>query len=132
MTAAADIEFLRDVYAAWARGDYTRDDLFDPDVEFVTDFPERRVYHGALGVRQGWADFLSAWSDFTTAAEEIIPAGPNRFLVLVHLRGTGKESGVPINASSANIVDVRNGLIARLELVYDRAAALEVVGLSRG
>ena len=49
----------------------------------MTDFPERRTYRGPLGVRQGWADFLPAWSDFRTEAEEILPAGGDRYLVLV-------------------------------------------------
>jgi ketosteroid isomerase-like protein len=127
-----NIEFLRGVYADWARGDYRRGDVFDDDVEFVTDFPERRTYRGPLGVAQGWGDFLTAWNDFRTAAEEIKPAGADRYLVLVKLSGSGKESGVPIQASSANIVDVRDGRIVRLELVFDRAAALEAVGLSEG
>jgi ketosteroid isomerase-like protein len=126
-----NVAFLRDLYADWARGDYARGDVFDANVEFVTDFPERRTYRGPLGVRQGWTDFLSAWNDFTTEAEEILPVAPGRYLVLVQLRATGKESGVPIKASSANIVNVRDGRIARLELVFDRAAALEAVGLSR-
>lgn len=132
MSESTDIEFLRSVYADWARGNYTRGDLFDADVEFVTDFPEQGVFRGPESVSHGWGDFLAAWQDFTTAAEEIIAAAPGRYIVLVHLSGIGRESGLPIEASSANIVDVRHGRIARLELVFDRAAAFESVGLKRG
>lgn len=52
--------------------------------------------------------------------------------MLVLLRGTGKESGVPIEASSANVVTMRDSKISRLELFYDRDAAAQAVGLSRG
>jgi ketosteroid isomerase-like protein len=44
MTDDANLELLRDLYADWARGDFRRTDVFDPRVEFVTDYPERETY----------------------------------------------------------------------------------------
>jgi ketosteroid isomerase-like protein len=129
MSDDPNIEFLRDVYADWGRGEYRRQDIFDPAVEFVTDAPERRTYRGRAGVRQGWRSWLAAWNDFTTEAEDVIPVGACRYVVLVHLSGRGKESGVPIEADAANIVDVVDGKITRLELFMDRHRALAVAGL---
>jgi ketosteroid isomerase-like protein len=129
MVSDPNIEVLEAVYAEWARGDYSRDDFLDPDVEFLTDFPERMTYHGREGMSRGWNDFLSAWDDFTAEAEEIVPATEGRYVVLVHLRGLGKESGVPIEGFGANIVTMRDGKFVRFELVWDREAALEAAGV---
>jgi ketosteroid isomerase-like protein len=93
MAEDPNIEFLRDLYAAWARGDYSNIVVFDPDIELLTDYPEQRTYRGLDGMRQGWFDFLSAWKDFTTQAEEIIAGSDDRYVVLVRLRGVGRESG---------------------------------------
>ena len=54
MSEDRDADFLREVYSQWGRGDFSRDDMFDPEVEFVMDLPERRTYHGYAGrVRPG-------------------------------------------------------------------------------
>jgi ketosteroid isomerase-like protein len=116
MASDPNVDVLKAVYADWARGDYSRGDFLDPDVEFVTDFPEQLTYHGPEGMGRGWNDWLSAWDDFTTEAEEIIPAGDGRYVVLVRLRGLGKESGVPIEGLAANIVTMRDGKFVRFEL----------------
>jgi ketosteroid isomerase-like protein len=124
-----DIEFLRGVYAGWERGDFTKIEMFAPDLEFVTDYPERSSYHGVAGLVQGWRYFLASWNDFTTTLEEIIPAGEAEYLVHVRLRGFGKESGAPFEAASANLVTIRDGRIARLQLFYDRNEARTAAGL---
>jgi ketosteroid isomerase-like protein len=124
-----NIELLKSIYAAWARGEYRRDDIFDPAIEFVTDYPEKRSYHGPGGITEGWRSWLSAWNDFTTRADDIVAAGEGRYVVLVHLSGRGKESGVPIEADAANLVDVRDGKIVRFQLFMSRDAALEAAGL---
>lgn len=129
MSHDQDVQFLRDVYAAWARGDFSRTDMFDPQIEFVTDAPERRTYHGHEGMRQAWSDFLSAWQDFSSEAEEIIPADDDRYVALMRLRAQGKGSHVPAEAAGANVVTVRNGRITRFELHFDRDEAFESVGL---
>jgi ketosteroid isomerase-like protein len=124
-----DIEFLRAVYADWSRGDFSRAEVFAPDVEFVTDFPDKGVYRGPEGVAKGFRGFLSAWTDFSTTAEEIVPTGGGRYLVLERLRGSGKESGVPIDSPAANLITVRDGKIVRLQLFSHRDEARAAAGL---
>jgi hypothetical protein len=51
-----DIEVLDGAYAEWARGDFTRWDMFTEDAEFVVAGPEPRTYVGRDGVRQGTCD----------------------------------------------------------------------------
>jgi ketosteroid isomerase-like protein len=129
MSDDADLQLLREVYAEWARGNYSRTDVFDPEIEFIADYPERGTYHGLEGLRQGWQAWLSAWDDFTTTAERFIPASENTYVVYVHLSGRGKESGVPIEMDAANLVRVADRKIVHLRLVINRQEALEAAGL---
>jgi ketosteroid isomerase-like protein len=133
VTRDRDLELLRAAYADWARGDFTRGDMWDPEVEFVVAGVESRTYVGPEGVREGWFDFLSAWEDFRVEGVEFIPAAQeDLYVVLCHLSGRGKESNLPIDAETANTVVVRNGKIVRFELFWDRQEALEAAGLAGG
>jgi ketosteroid isomerase-like protein len=128
MSNDPNVELLNRAYEDWRRGDFTRNDMFHPEVEFVTYLP-RRSYHGHAGVTEGWFDFLAAWNDFTVEAREIIRGKGSRNLVLVHLRGRGKESGLPIESEGANVVELRDGKIVLFELHWDRDEALAGAGL---
>jgi ketosteroid isomerase-like protein len=131
MSEDPNLAFLRDICAAWAMGDFTRADIFDPDVEFVTGGLEPRLFHGPEGVVEGWFDFLSAWEDFRVELREIIPGvRPETYVVFCHLSGRGKESGVPTESETANVIGIRDGRITRLELHWDRVAALESAGVA--
>ncbi len=101
MAGDPNIELLEQIIAEWARGDFTRNDVFATDVEFVTDFPERLTYRGHEGLQHGWFDFLSAWDQFRVDLEKILSAGDGRYVALVHLSGRGKESGVPTQGDGA-------------------------------
>jgi ketosteroid isomerase-like protein len=127
-----NVELLESVYAAWARGDFTRNDMFAADAKFVTDFPERITYHGYEGMQRGWFDFLSVWENFRVDLERILPGGGDRYVVLVHLSARGKESGVPIEGDGANVVEFRDGRIAYFELMWDREQALAWGGIEKG
>ena len=124
-----NVEFLRDLYADWARGAFRRTDVFDPEIEFVTDYPDRATYHGLEGVGQGWRGWLAAWNDFRTVAEKFIPTGDETYVVFVHLSGRGKESGVPIESDAANLVRIAGGKIVHFALFSSRQDALEAAGL---
>jgi ketosteroid isomerase-like protein len=131
VTLEQDIERLWAFYADWAQGRYDRDDMFDQETEFVIAGPEPRSYSGREGVRRGWFDWLSAWDDFRSEAEEILPgAVEGTYLVMVRLHARGKESSVPTEADGANLVSMRDGMITRFEMFWDRDAALVAAGLS--
>ena len=132
MGADQDLEMLRDAYSGWARGDFSRGDMWDPGVEFIVTGIESRTYKGPEGVRQGWFDFLSAWKDFRVAGVDFIESvRADTYVVLCHLSGRGKESNLPIEAETANVILVRDGRIVRFELFWDRGEALEAAGLAR-
>jgi ketosteroid isomerase-like protein len=51
-------------------------------------------------------------------------------LVWVHLSGHGAGSGVPIEMELAHVLAMRDGKIAYIAEFFDRAEALEHVGIS--
>jgi ketosteroid isomerase-like protein len=126
---ATDLERLQALYRDWARGDFSRGDIFDRAIksENVGMGDPIRVgnYEEFIGAMREW---LSAWErPLTIEAEEFIQSG-DRILVLVRWSGRGKGSGVEIEASGAHLWTFRDGLAVRLETYRDgdeARAALE-------
>ena len=86
-----ELEKLKTLYEEWARGDYSRSDIFDPDMDVegfgMGDPIEARDYEGFVDAMRDW---LSAWErPLTIEADEFITAG-DRILALVRWRGRGK------------------------------------------
>ena len=125
------LDLLRGVYAEWARGDYSRIDVFAPDVEFVysADFPEPAVFRGHAGVYDGWGRWLREWDDMRVVVEELIDLD-SRVLADVIVQGRGKASGAPLAEPGANLWTFRDGLAVRLEIFTNRASAREAAGLA--
>lgn len=124
-----ELERLRDLYEDWARGDYTRADIFDPAVEmegFGMGEPLRAS--GMDDVGATISEWLRAWErPLLIEAEELIPSG-DRILVLIRWTGHGKGSGVEMEARGAHLWQFRNGLAVRFDVYRDRdeaQAALE-------
>ncbi len=87
--SAEDVEILRGLYDEWGRGDYTRSDVFSPDVVMSVDenFPDIMIepgYEGLLAVLKMW---LSSWEKpFIVEADEMIDLG-EYVVVTVHWHG---------------------------------------------
>ena len=73
--------------------------------------------------------FLAAWTNLTIAAEELIEAGDS-VVAAVRQRGVGVESDVTVEMRYFQIWTFRGEMVVRLENIWDRAQALEAVGLS--
>ena len=79
-----------------------------------------------------WRDFLSAWEDFRVAARWRGARAAQAFTrCSCRLQARGKGSGVEIDAEVANVVHMRDGQITRLEMFWDRAAAIAAAGRTR-
>jgi ketosteroid isomerase-like protein len=119
-----ETEKLEALYAEWARGDYTRSDIFDPEVEmdgFGMGEPLRASGREAVASTLG--DWLSAWErPLVIELDELIPRG-QRVLALVRWRGKGKGSGVEMEAGGAHLWTFRDGLIVRFDVYRDREEA---------
>ena len=126
-----DLDSLRQVYAAWARGDFhVGAELFDPDIEFVVnpDWPDPGVYRGVREMRRAWGDYLRNWEDWRGEAQEFICAG-ERVFVAVRLRALGRDSRVPVDTPGFNVWTIRGGKAVRLALHLDREQALRDAGV---
>jgi ketosteroid isomerase-like protein len=122
-------EKLEQLYAEWARGDYSRDDIWDPDVEMDTfGMGELMRARGRDAVASTLGDWLSAWErPLIIELDELVQRG-DRILALMRWRGKGKESGVEMEAPGAHLWTFRDGLIVRFDVYRDRdeaRAALE-------
>jgi ketosteroid isomerase-like protein len=62
--------------------------------------------------------------------EEIIDLGGNRVVVVSHLTGRGKGSGIEVDGRGADLLTFDGGRLVRWTGYADRAQALEAAGLS--
>lgn len=128
----SNLDVLQAVYAEWARGDYSRIEVFAPDVEFVysSDFPEPAVFHGHAGVYEGWGRWLREWDDMRVVAEELIELDRGRVLAEVIVQGRGRSSGAQLAEPGANLWTFSDGVATRLEIYTRRASARAAAGLA--
>jgi ketosteroid isomerase-like protein len=131
--ASANLDFVRSLYAAWERGDYSSVEWAHPDIEFViADGPSPGTWKGLAGMAEGYRDFLSAWEEFRTEVDEYRELDDERVLVLVSYRGRGKTSGLELGQmrqKGAGLFYVRRGKVTRLGLYWVRENALADLGL---
>ena len=82
------------------------------------------------GVLEEWrrGEFLSAWDDLTIDNDGVFAGEDGRHVLLLRLTGRGRGSGMQVAAEGANVVLLRDGRIARLEMFWDREAALRAAG----
>jgi ketosteroid isomerase-like protein len=90
---------------------------------------EGEVFRGGEGIRAYFASLSNAWEEFVIL--------PDRFrdladlvIMLGRLRGRGKNSGVPVDASLGMVFDFRDGKIARIRGYLDHGETLRAAGVS--
>ena len=121
---ATDLERLQALYRQWARGDFSRGDIFDRAMksENIGMGEPIRVqsYEEFVAAMREW---LGAWErPLTIEAEEFLQSG-DRILVLVRWSGRGKGSGAEIEASGAHLWTFRDGLAVRFDTYRDAEEA---------
>ena len=130
---SANLDVVRSIYADWERGDFRSVEWVDPEIELVWfDGPSPGTWSGLSGVEAGWRDFLDAWDDYRVRPEDYLTVDDERVLVLVRFTARGKVSGVEVaesGARGANLFHIRDGLVRRLVLYWDRDRALADLGL---
>jgi ketosteroid isomerase-like protein len=120
-----NVELVRRVYEGWAEGDFSRIDLFHPEIEFeMVDWPHQISVRGISAMRETWRDTLRAWDDFRSIPIEYVDYGRN-IVVVNHIEGSGKESGAEVSADTATVWTVEDGLVTRLALYWDTDTARE-------
>ena len=87
-------------------------------------------WRGVEGIRAVMTAYLDALADLRVEAEQIIDLGGDRVLVLARHTARGKTSGVPFDHEFGDLFTLSDGRIVRFDSYWNRAEALEAVGLS--
>jgi ketosteroid isomerase-like protein len=75
---SGNLEFVRSIYAAWERDDYSSTEWAHPDVEFVlADGPDPGSWRGRAGMAEGWRAFLSNWGITASRSRNIERSMPS-------------------------------------------------------
>jgi ketosteroid isomerase-like protein len=114
-------------YEAWSRRDV------DALLEVVHPDAEARpilganigasVYVGREGLREWFKDLHQEWETFQTRVTRIDERG-DRALLTIDVHARGRASGVVIDGALYHVVEIRDGLILRLEAFMDHGAAM--------
>ncbi len=127
-----NLEAIRAVYEEWRNGNFRAGvDLYDPQALLVQGegFPEAGSYLGLEGIGDYMQTFLEAWEKVTIEAEDLVDAGDSVLAAVVQ-RGTGKGSGAePAEFRYFQVWTFSADRVIRLDVLRDRAAALEAAGM---
>jgi ketosteroid isomerase-like protein len=128
-----NVELVRSIYASWVRGDFHSVEWAHPEIEFVVDFgPASGTSKGLAKMEAVWSAFLSTWEDYRTEVDEYRDLDGERVLVLLHVIGRGKASGVQlaeVRTRAANLFHIHSGMVTRLVLYADHERGLAELGL---
>jgi hypothetical protein len=92
---SANVVLVRSICTARERGDLSSTEWADPQIEFViADGPAPARWQGLDGLAHSWRDFLAAWEDARQDTEGYRELDDEPVLVLTHIRGRGRASGV--------------------------------------
>jgi ketosteroid isomerase-like protein len=131
--ASKNVEFVRSIYTAWERGDWSSVAWAHPQIEFaIADGPVAFSTTGIRGMAENWRSWLEAWEGFGMEAEEFCELDNERVLVLHRYSGRGKTSGLElgeVGSKAAILVHVRDGKVTRLVGYNDRDHALADLAL---
>jgi len=128
--SSANLELVRSIYADWERGDFTRADWADAEIEFViVGGPTPSRFQGIAGMAGGMREFLTAWEGNRIEAEE--PASSTTSASLVFTRDTarGKTSGADTVRMRAYALHLEDGKVTRITSYWDRDSALGDLGI---
>ena len=102
-----------------------------PGVEFEEDprFPEARTYRGRGEVLGYLTDFVSQFEHYVFDVEDLVAAGNDDVLCCLHIHGRGRSSA-EFDVRAGWVFTVRDGEVVRIKAYFDRADALDAVGLS--
>ena len=95
------------------------------EVGAAPDLPNSASYHGHEGFLTWIAEWLEVWGEFRIDVLDVEEIDDEHVVVHVDQTGRGAGSGLEVTQRGlAYLVTIRDGLIARLYLYPDRAAAL--------
>ena len=123
-------ETIHVAYEAWSNRDVEKLlDVVHPDAEarpILGANVGTDVYRGQDGLRQWFKDLHQEWESFQTRVTRIDERG-DRALCTIDIHARGRASGVVIEGEMYHVVEIRDGLILRLEAFRDRPEAMRAL-----
>ena len=101
---SANLDLVRSIYADWERGDFSRADWADPEIEYTAEESgplSAQTWTGLAGMAEGARSIIEVIEDQHIEAEEYRELDDMRVLVLDRRSGTWKQSGIGFGASTA-------------------------------
>jgi uncharacterized protein len=127
----ANVELVRTIYARFRAGDTEGAlALYHPDMEIHDrpEVPDPQVYRGYEGVLDALRASDAAFERLELTPEEFVDAG-DQVVVVFRFRGTGRESGVPVDDRLAHRWTIRDGKALRMDVHSTPDEALRAAGL---
>jgi ketosteroid isomerase-like protein len=129
-----NLDLVRSIYADWERGEFNSAGWAHSQIEYVAaDGPAPGTRIGLIGMKDDFRSWLRTWKEFRLVAEEYRALDDHRVLVLDHLSGRGKTSGLDLEqtrATGAWLFDIHDGKVTRMVRYLDRDRALADLGLA--
>jgi ketosteroid isomerase-like protein len=127
------VERIRRVYALFNDQRVLDRDTLSPDVEWhnAPELPGASVHHGAEAVIRDLQRQQEAWGESRFEPTEILPAGEDRYVVLLDVQVKGATSGATASIEGAHILTFDEGKVVRVQAFIDKDQALAAAGLQR-
>ena len=135
---SANLDLVRSIYADWERGDFSRADWADPEIQYTIVGIGALLdgtWKGPRGMAEGARATIEVGEDYRLEGERYRELDGERVLVLDRRSGRGKGSGIEFGASTllpsagAHLFDVRDGKVTKLVVYWNRDRALADLGL---
>ena len=122
---------MRRSYAAWNDRDLdTLRELYTTDTEWdmsnIEGWSDSPVYHGHEGLEQALEDWYGAWSEMSAELLQVVIGRAIFVHGRMELRG---RSGAIDSYEFAQVIETRDGLVARVCTYSDAAAARVAAGV---
>ena len=128
---SANLDLVRSIYADWERGDFSKAEWADPEIEYVqVGGLAPGSWTGLAGMAQAMRRWLSSWEDFRMGADEFRELDGEQVLVLIRRSGRGKISHLDVKGAGALVFHLRESEVTRLVLYNDRERAFADLGLA--
>jgi len=128
------VQTLREGYAALNRGEWDRTDEFlHPEISwhFIEgqgpDTPD--TLRGRTEIVEFWSTFFTAWQAWEMAPKDIVEAPNGKILVSLQFHARGAGSGIPMELDYWQVIDMREGMVYRVDNYLSRERAREACGL---
>ena len=133
MTPSSNLDLVRSIYADWERGDFHSTEWADPEIEYlIVGGPVPDSWTGLAGMEEGLRHVVGGWAELGVQADEYREVDDERVLVVNHLSGRGKTSGLDlaqIRSTGAALFQIRDGKVTKLHIHWDPDRALADLGL---